>query len=175
MKNEICNKCGREVEQSKKLYGTVWDCPDCGLEEYFPIADKDGRGEYLCDFIRDNCKDVTKLSGSFLADGDRLQFIIDNNLNLRIINYRGFEEYMIESRYRMLSLASSTPISKFRSSLEERLSFIIGEDIKTKIEHIQFEVSVVYLLIQLFSNAEDDIIDRLDESSNQQGGKWYVI
>ena len=156
MQNEICNKCGREVEQSKKLDGTVWDCPDCGLEEYFPIADKDGRGEYLCDFVRDNCKDVTKLSGSFLADGDRLQFIIDNNLNLRIANYRGFEEYIIESRYRMLSLASSTPISKFRSSLEERLNLIISENIKTKIESIQFEVSVIYLLVQLFSNAEDE-------------------
>ena len=157
MRNEICNKCGREVEQSKKLDNTIWDCPSCGLEEYFSTVDKDGRGEYLCDFIRDNCKDVTKLSGSFLADGDRLQFIIDNNLNIRIINYRGLEEYKIESRYRMLSLTSSTPISKFSSSLEERLSLIIGEDIKTKVERIQFDVSVVYFLVQLFSNAEYEL------------------
>ena len=34
MQNEICNKCGREVEQSKKLDGIVWECPNCGLEEY---------------------------------------------------------------------------------------------------------------------------------------------
>ena len=169
MQNEICNKCGREVEQSKKLDGTVWDCPDCGLEEYFPIADKDGRGEYLCDFIRDNCKDVTKLSGSFLADGDRVRFIVDNNLNLRIINYRGFEEYIIKARYRMLSLAPSTSISKFSSRLEEILSSIISNDLKTKIEYIQFEVSVVYLLIQLFSNAEDEF-DSNEEILPSVGG-----
>ena len=43
-------------------------------------------------------------------------------------------------------------ISKFSSSLEERLSLVIGDDIKTKVERIQFDVSAIYLLIQLFSN-----------------------
>ena len=156
MIKETCNKCGNEVIEDRKLDNTIWRCPNCGLEEYSSIADKDDRGEYLCDFIRDNCKDVTKLSGSFLADGDRMKFIIDNNLDLRIINHRGFEEYIIKARNRMLSFASSIPISRFSSSLEERLSFIIGEDIKTKIESIQFDVSVVYFLVQLFSNAEDE-------------------
>ena len=183
MRNEICNKCGREVVQSKKLDDTIWDCPNCGLEEYLSIEDKDGREEYLCDFIRNNCKNVTKLSGSFLADGERVQFVVDNNLDIRLINYRGFEEYMIESRYRMLSLASSTPISKFRSSLKERLNLIISENIKTKIESIQFDVSVVYFLVQLFSNAEYELdsneenIPRVDNIKplNEDGSVYAII
>ena len=156
MIKETCNKCGNEVIEDRKLDNTIWRCPNCGLEEYLSIEDKDGREEYLCDFIRNNCKNVTKLSGSFLADGERVQFVVDNNLNLRIINYRGFEEYIIKARYRMLSLAPSTSISKFNSRLEKILSSIISNDLKTKIEYIQFEVSVIYLLIQLFSNAEDE-------------------
>ena len=157
MPKETCNKCGNEVMKDRKLDNNVWNCPNCGLEEYLSIEDKDGREEYLCDFIRNNCKNVTKLSGSFLADGERVQFVVDNNLDIRLINYKILEEYIIKARYRMLSLASSVPISKFSSSLEERLSLIIGEDIKTKVERIQFDVSVVYFLVQLFSNAEYEL------------------
>ena len=183
MRNEICNKCGREVVQSKKLDDTIWDCPNCGLEEYLSIEDKDGREEYLCDFIRNNCKNVTKLSGSFLADGERIQFVVDNNLDIRLINYKILKEYIIEARYRMLSLASSVTISKFSSSLEERLSLIIGEDIKTKVERIQFDVSVVYFLVQLFSNAEYELdsneenIPRVDNIKplNEDGSVYAII
>ena len=164
MIKETCNKCGNEVIEDRKLDNTIWRCPNCGLEEYLSIEDKDGREEYLCDFIRNNCKNVTKLSGSFLAGGESVQFVVDNNLNLRIINYRGFEEYIIKARNRMLSLASSVPISRFSSSLEERLSLIIGEDIKTKVERIQFDVSVVYFLVQLFSNAEYVLRDEISQS-----------
>ena len=157
MRNEICNKCGKEVIEDRKLDNTIWRCPDCGLEEYLSKTDRDDREEYLCDFIRCNCKDITKLSGSFLADGERVQFVVDNNLDIRLINYKILKEYIIKARYRMLSLASSVPISKFSSSLEERLSLVIGEDIKTKVERIQFDVSVVYFLVQLFSNAEYEL------------------
>ena len=34
MKIETCNKCGNEVIEDKKLDNKVWDCPNCGLEEY---------------------------------------------------------------------------------------------------------------------------------------------
>ena len=154
MIKETCNKCGKEVIEDRKLDNTIWRCPNCGLEEYISIEDRDDREEYLCDFIRCNCKDITKLSGSFLADGERVQFVVDNNLDIRLINYKILKEYIIKARNRMLSLASSVPISKFSSSLEERLSLIISEDIKTKVERIQFDVSAIYLLIQLFSNVE---------------------
>ncbi len=34
MIKETCNKCGNEVVEDKKLDNTVWNCPNCGLEEY---------------------------------------------------------------------------------------------------------------------------------------------
>ena len=34
---ETCNKCGKEVIESKKLDSNVWNCPNCGLEEYRPV------------------------------------------------------------------------------------------------------------------------------------------
>ena len=54
MPKETCNKCGNEVIEDRKLDNTIWRCPNCGLEEYLSIEDKDGREEYLCDFIRNN-------------------------------------------------------------------------------------------------------------------------
>lgn len=34
MIKETCNKCREEVTEDKKLDNKVWDCPNCGLEEY---------------------------------------------------------------------------------------------------------------------------------------------
>ena len=34
MIKEICSGCGKEVIESKKLDSKVWDCLNCGLEEY---------------------------------------------------------------------------------------------------------------------------------------------
>ena len=34
MIKETCNKCENEVIEDKKLADRVWDCPNCGLEEY---------------------------------------------------------------------------------------------------------------------------------------------
>ena len=34
MPKETCNKCGNEVIKARKLDSKVWDCPNCGLEEY---------------------------------------------------------------------------------------------------------------------------------------------
>ena len=34
MKKEICNNCGEEVIEDRKLDNNVWNCPSCGLEEY---------------------------------------------------------------------------------------------------------------------------------------------
>ena len=31
---ETCNKCGSEVIEDRKLDDRVWNCPNCGLEEY---------------------------------------------------------------------------------------------------------------------------------------------
>ena len=35
MIKEICNKCGNEVIEDRKLDNTIWSCPNCGLEEYY--------------------------------------------------------------------------------------------------------------------------------------------
>ena len=45
MKKETCNKCGNEVIEDKKLDNNVWNCPNCGLEEYSSVADKDSGGD----------------------------------------------------------------------------------------------------------------------------------
>ena len=34
MIKETCNKCENEVIEDRKLDNTVWNCPNCGLEEY---------------------------------------------------------------------------------------------------------------------------------------------
>ena len=34
MGKETCNKCGSEVINDRKLNSIVWNCPNCGLEEY---------------------------------------------------------------------------------------------------------------------------------------------
>ena len=34
MIKEICKKCGNEVIEDRKLSNGIWDCPNCGLEEY---------------------------------------------------------------------------------------------------------------------------------------------
>ena len=34
MIKETCNKCGSEVIGDRKLDNNIWDCPNCGLEEY---------------------------------------------------------------------------------------------------------------------------------------------
>ena len=34
MTKETCNKCGNEVIKDRKLDNNVWNCPNCGLEEY---------------------------------------------------------------------------------------------------------------------------------------------
>ena len=34
MIKETCNKCGDEVMKDRKLDNNVWNCPNCGLEEY---------------------------------------------------------------------------------------------------------------------------------------------
>ena len=34
MTKETCNKCGNEVVEDRKLDDKVWNCPNCGLEEY---------------------------------------------------------------------------------------------------------------------------------------------
>ena len=34
MIKETCNKCGNDVIEDRKLDNTVWNCPNCGLEEY---------------------------------------------------------------------------------------------------------------------------------------------
>ena len=31
---ETCNKCGNEVIIDRKLDNSIWNCPNCGLEEY---------------------------------------------------------------------------------------------------------------------------------------------
>ena len=45
MLKETCNKCGNEVIEDRKLDSKVWNCPNCGLEEYSSVADKDSGGE----------------------------------------------------------------------------------------------------------------------------------
>ena len=35
---ETCNKCGNEVIEDKKLDSSVWNCPNCGLEEYQSVS-----------------------------------------------------------------------------------------------------------------------------------------
>ena len=34
MIRETCNKCGNEVTEDRKLDNNVWNCINCGLEEY---------------------------------------------------------------------------------------------------------------------------------------------
>ena len=35
---EICNKCGTVVMEDRKLDSSVWNCPNCGLEEYQSVG-----------------------------------------------------------------------------------------------------------------------------------------
>ena len=37
MIKEICSGCGKEVIESKKLDNKVWNCVNCGLEEYHSV------------------------------------------------------------------------------------------------------------------------------------------
>ena len=47
MIKEICSGCGKEVIESKKLDSKVWDCLNCGLEEYKSVDNSINTFHYI--------------------------------------------------------------------------------------------------------------------------------
>ena len=80
MIKEMCNKCRNEVIEDRKLDNTVWNCPNCGLEEYqsVNILTEETNKKSLKDCLQkgENCTILIGPEGDFSSK--EIQLALEN-------------------------------------------------------------------------------------------------
>ena len=156
---ETCNKCGKEVIESKKLDSNVWNCPNCGLEEYQSVSNS-------TEEINKESKELDSIN-SIKQEVDRPRYQLEE-VPISFDNSNSITE-KIEKLKSALDLAPEPTITgMFHYAGKNELCMTIDNDCKlccdVRFEKISFEVDFSNEIEKVFEyRKERDVIEHLSE------------
>ena len=159
MIKETCNKCGNEVIEDRKLDSNVWNCPNCGLEEYqsgYILTEETNKTSEAPSFINSNKQEEGK--SKYYSNEEPASFDNSNSITKKIEEIKS-----------ALDLAPEPTITgMFHYAGENKLFMTIDNDCKlccdVRFEKISFEVDFSNEIGRALEYRKDrDVIEHLSE------------